>query len=56
MSLVFRQFVNEVGSLVLVNPLCNPLGFLVASFSESGWVGSVWKSEVKMVSRLFDVD
>ena len=47
---------KEVGALVLIDELSNPLGLKLACLGESIRVGLVWQAEIEMMSRVFNVD
>ena len=52
----FSKFLDKVSSLVLVDPLSDPLGLCLACCSQRFWVGFVWKTEIQMVGRVLDED
>ena len=56
LSNVLGNLINEVCTLVLVNELSNPLSFSLAGVSQCLWVSFIWKAEIKMMSRVFNVD
>jgi len=48
--ILLGDFVNEVGSLVLVDKLGDPLGLLLAGVSHSLGIGLVGQSQVQVMS------